>query len=125
MSDDNYSSFLDQANQDRGNSKASSKSKSTKMSTKSVDTDVPASLQKMEVDYASEADEPFEPVSLTWDGNNMPSESACKLSWLSSDMERHQIDTYQMNLAAWWAMRVKSQLWKPRTLIRSANMANL
>ena len=82
MSDDSYSSFLDQANQDTGASKASSKSKSTKMSTRSVDTDVPASLQKMEIDYVSEADEPFEPVSLTWDGNKMPSESAHKLSWL-------------------------------------------
>ena len=101
MSDDSYSAFLDQANQDTGASKASSKSKSTKMSTKSVDTDVPASLQKMDIDYVSEADEPFEPVSLTWDGNKMPSESAHKLSWLLFEIERPQTDTNQMNSAAW------------------------
>lgn len=75
MSDDAYSSFLDQANQDTGASKASTQSKSKGMSTKTVDTDVPAMLQKVEQYYTSEADEPFEPVSLKWGGKNMPSES--------------------------------------------------
>jgi hypothetical protein len=73
MSDDAYSSFLDKANQDTGASKASTQSKSA--STKAVDTEVPATLQKVEQYYVSEADEPFEPVSLKWDGKNMPSES--------------------------------------------------
>lgn len=73
MSDDAYSSFLDQANQDTGASKASTKSKAA--STKAVDTDVPATLQKVDQYYTSESDEPFEPVSLKWKGNNMPSES--------------------------------------------------
>ena len=72
-SDDAYSSFLDQANQDTGVSKASSKSES--VTTKAVDTDVPVSLKKVEQYYTSEADEPFEPVSLSWDGRAMPSES--------------------------------------------------
>ncbi len=75
MSDEAYSSFLDQANQDTGASKASTKSKSTAPSTKAVDTDVPPTLQNVEQYYTSEADEPFEPVSLKWDGKNMPSES--------------------------------------------------
>lgn len=75
MSDEAYSSFLDQANQDTGASKASTQSKSTGISTKSVDTEVPAALQKVEQYYTSETDEPFEPVSLKWAGENMPSES--------------------------------------------------
>ncbi len=73
MSDDAYSSFLDKANQDTGASKASTQSKP--VSTKAVDTEVPATLQGVEQYYVSEADEPFEPVSLKWGGKNMPSES--------------------------------------------------
>ena len=72
-SDDAYSSFLDQANQDTGVSKTSAQSGSA--TTKAVDTDVPAALQNVEQYYTSEADEPFEPVSLSWSGSNMPSES--------------------------------------------------
>ena len=73
MSDDAYSSFLDKANQDTGASKASTQSKPA--STKAVDTEVPATLEGVEQYYVSEADEPFEPVSLKWGGKNMPSES--------------------------------------------------
>lgn len=73
MSDDAYSSFLDQANQDTGASKESTKSKLA--ATKAVDTDVPVTLQKVDQYYTSESDEPFEPVSLKWSGKNMPSES--------------------------------------------------
>lgn len=75
MSDEAYSSFLDQANQDTGASNASTQSKSTGTSTKVVDTEVPATLQTVEQYYTSEVDEPFEPVSLRWGGKNMPSES--------------------------------------------------
>ncbi|KAL8985917.1 MAG: hypothetical protein Q9205_000505 [Flavoplaca limonia] len=72
-SDDAYSSFLDQANQDTGASKSSASAKTA--TTKSVDTEVPAGLLSVEQYYTSEADEPFEPVSLQWDGQNMPSEN--------------------------------------------------
>ncbi|MCJ1267454.1 hypothetical protein MMC22_007339 [Lobaria immixta] len=75
-SDDAYSSFLDQANQDTGASKTSANSSSA--TTKAVDTGVPAPLQNVELYYTSEADEPFEPVSLKWSGNNMPSENEFK-----------------------------------------------
>ncbi len=75
MSDEAYSSFLDQANQDTSASKASAQSKSKGISGKAVDTEVPAALEKVEQYYTSEADEPFEPVSLKWGGGNMPSES--------------------------------------------------
>ncbi|KAI4177368.1 MAG: hypothetical protein LQ343_000348 [Gyalolechia ehrenbergii] len=72
-SDDAYSSFLDQANQDTSASKATTKTKTA--STKAVDTEIPVGLQNVDQYYTSEADEPFEPVSLRWDGNNMPSEN--------------------------------------------------
>jgi len=72
-SDEAYSAFLDQANQDTGAAKGSTKS--TSATTKATETDVPVSLQKVEQYYISEADEPFEPVSLKWNGSNMPSES--------------------------------------------------
>lgn len=72
-SDDAYGSFLEQANQDTGASNVSTTSK--KATTKAVDTEVPVKLQKIKQYYTSEADEPFEPVSLKWGGNNMPSES--------------------------------------------------
>ena len=72
-SDDTYSNFLDKANQDTRASKPSAQSKSA--DTKLVDTEVPMTLKGVEQYYTSEADEPFEPVSLKWDGKNMPSES--------------------------------------------------
>jgi len=72
-SDEAYGSFLDQANQDTGASKASSQSKSA--STKAVDTEIPDDLKKIEVYYTSETDEPFEPVSLKWSGKSLPSEN--------------------------------------------------
>lgn len=73
-SDDAYSSFLDQANQDTGASKASATANS--VPTKEVDTDIPASLNNVKQHYASETDEPFVPVALNWSGNNIPTESA-------------------------------------------------
>ena len=72
-SDDAYGAFLDQANQDTGSSKASSKT--TSAPTKAVDTAVPELLHKVRQYYVSDSDEPFEPVSLKWSGKNMPSES--------------------------------------------------
>lgn len=72
MSDDAYSSFLDQANQDTGASKESSSAKPVSATT--VDTDVPIILQKLDQYYVSEADEPFKPVSFKWKGESLPSE---------------------------------------------------
>lgn len=85
-SDEAYSSFLDQANQDTGASQAKASTESSSVGTKAIDTDVPATLQSIEQYYTSEADEPFEPVSLRWAGQNMPSES--KLSWLLQTFSR-------------------------------------
>lgn len=68
-SDTAYTSFLDQANQDTGASATTSSKKS--YGTKSVDTAVPAALQAVEEYYVSDADEPFEPVSLKFGGKNV------------------------------------------------------
>lgn len=72
-SDEAYGSFLERANQDTGASKEDSSSTAA-INTKSVDTDVPQQLQNIEQYYTSEVDEPFEPVSLSWDGPELPSE---------------------------------------------------
>lgn len=77
-SDDTYSSFLDQVNQDTGASKVSSESNAA--TAKVTDTDVPMELQHVDQYYTSEADEPFEPVSLQWNGKNMPSEGSFNVS---------------------------------------------
>ncbi|MCJ1239439.1 hypothetical protein MMC14_007435 [Varicellaria rhodocarpa] len=75
-SDDAYSSFLDQANQDTGVSSTPAQAETAH--TKAVDVEVPRVLSEIQQDYVSESDEPFEPVSLAWDGRNMPSEDEFK-----------------------------------------------
>lgn len=72
-SDQAYSAFLEQANQETDSSKDSNIVNT--VSTKSVNTEVPIQLQNIEQYYTSEVDEPFEPVSLRWDGSELPSES--------------------------------------------------
>lgn len=69
-SDADYASFLDKANQDTGAAQQQSASKKS-YSTKSVDTVVPKALQQVEEYYTSDADEPFEPVSLKFDGSDV------------------------------------------------------
>lgn len=72
-SDEAYSNFLDKANQDTGGA-TTQQSKSKKLGTKSVNSKVPKDLEGIEEYYVSEADEPFEPVSLKWDEDGLPSE---------------------------------------------------
>ncbi|KAI4290522.1 MAG: hypothetical protein L6R35_000213 [Caloplaca aegaea] len=89
-SDDTYSSFLDQVNQDTGASKVSSESNAA--TAKVTDTDVPMELQHVDQYYTSEADEPFEPVSLQWNGKNMPSEDLIGHGSNVSTMSRSEFD---------------------------------
>lgn len=70
-SDADYASFLDKANQDTGAGDVSAKSKSVK--TKAVNAAVPKALEEVEEYYVSDADEPFEPVSLKWEKASLPS----------------------------------------------------
>ena len=68
-SDAEYGSFLDQANQDTGGGQTASTA-SKKVNLKTIDSAVPAPLKKIDAYYVSDADEPFEPVSLKWDGGD-------------------------------------------------------
>ena len=71
-SDDAYSAFLDQANQDTG--VGSTPAQAETAQSKAVDSEIPGVLLNIQQDYVSESDERFEPVSLAWEGRNMPSE---------------------------------------------------
>lgn len=71
-SDQEYASFLDRANEGTGDPNVSTQS-TKKLATKAVDTDVPKTLEIVEEYYVSEADEPFEPVSLKWKEDGLPS----------------------------------------------------
>lgn len=73
MSDDAYASFLDKANQATGANPVKDKSKS--MQSDPVSTaSPPKNLQDINIDYVSESDEPFEPVTLAWTGPSLPNE---------------------------------------------------
>lgn len=69
MSDADYAAFLDKANQDTSGGEATTQSK--KVGTKSVNTQVPSALQSVEEYYTSDADEPFEPVALSYSGDGI------------------------------------------------------
>lgn len=69
-SDADYASFLDKANQATGSVEQQSTSKKS-YGTKSVNTAVPKTLEQVEEYYISDADEPFEPVALQFDGSNV------------------------------------------------------
>ena len=72
-SDEDYASFLDQANAPMAPASAQSSSQSQ---TRAIDMDVPAQIRSIDRDYVSEADEPFTPVSLKWGTSLLPSESS-------------------------------------------------
>jgi hypothetical protein len=70
-SDADYASFLDKANQDTGAAEQQSTSNKKSYGTKSVDTAVPKVLEQVEEYFVSDADEPFEPVALKYDGSSI------------------------------------------------------
>lgn len=135
-SDEGYNSFLEQANQDTGAS-AQTSSNSQSASTKAVDTEVPVPLQRVEQYYTSDADEPFEPVSLKWSGENMPSESeSFEFDMIVSNIlqeGRHSGRNdgvshselmavfYQTNFNLLSDIRPKSPPWAGRSLIPEAS----
>lgn len=75
MSDEDYEAFLNKANKDVGGSKTQS-TRASKAQT--INTEVPPSLTKVDEYYTSDADEPFEPVSLKYDGESLPSTGMTK-----------------------------------------------
>ncbi|KAF2190843.1 hypothetical protein K469DRAFT_721765 [Zopfia rhizophila CBS 207.26] len=76
-SDADYMSFLDKADQDTGAASATAQS-GKKVGTKSVNTAVPKVLEGVEEYYISDSDEPFEVVSLKYDGAEVPSADELK-----------------------------------------------
>ena len=77
-SDDAYGSFLDQANQDvSGGGSAATAAAGKKANLKTVDSAVPARLKQLDAYYTSDADEPFEPVSLGFKGKKLDESSSC------------------------------------------------
>jgi hypothetical protein len=72
-SDADYEAFLDKANKGSGEAKATAQSKSKSVGTKAVNAAVPKGLEKVDEFFTSESDEPFEPVSLKYDGDKVPS----------------------------------------------------
>lgn len=77
-SDEDYEAFLDRANKDPNEGQAKTQS-SGKVELKAVDhgAPVPAVLKKATNDafYVSDADEPFVPVCLKFDGKRLPDEA--------------------------------------------------
>ncbi|KFA66175.1 hypothetical protein S40285_03354 [Stachybotrys chlorohalonatus IBT 40285] len=77
-SDEDYMAFLNKANEDTSNGHAASvKNKQpAQFKTKDSGSQVPGPIQAAVSDavYTSDADEPFEAVSLKWEGNGLPDE---------------------------------------------------
>jgi hypothetical protein len=75
-SDEDYEAFLNKANADSNEASAQSTSKTSSKKSNAVNTSsVPFTLQSVDAYYTSDADEPFEPVSLSYDGKSVPSAS--------------------------------------------------
>ncbi|KAF2460305.1 hypothetical protein BDY21DRAFT_334977 [Lineolata rhizophorae] len=76
-SDADYEAFLNKANQDVGGGGGGSANMAAggkkKVGTRAVTAEVPAGLARVDEFFVSDADEPFEPVSLAW-GGGMPDE---------------------------------------------------
>jgi len=85
-SDADYAAFLDKANQDSAPAQAKDLSKQG-YGTKSVNTAIPKVLESVEEYYTSDADEPFEPVSLKFEGKSIGADDLKKLLGGGSDVE--------------------------------------
>lgn len=77
-SDADYAAFLDKANEGTGAVEQQSSSKKS-AGTSSVNTAVPKALEQVEEYYTSDADEPFEPVALKFDGRSVSAGKASQL----------------------------------------------
>ncbi|EDU49080.1 hypothetical protein PtrSN002B_004004 [Pyrenophora tritici-repentis] len=78
-SDADYAAFLDKANQDIGSAETRDASQKQGYGTKSVNTAVPKVLEQVEEYYVSDADEPFEPVALSFEGSSVSADDLEKL----------------------------------------------
>lgn len=67
-SDDAYTSFLEKANADLNAGRTQPGSGTARTETVDTNVQVPKALQTVDAYYISDADEPFEPVALKWEG---------------------------------------------------------
>jgi len=94
--DEDYSSFLDKANQDTGSSKPAAKKDDKFAQTKAVDTDVPGPLKSLDAFYTSDTDEPFEPVALAHSGK-LDEKTFGKLIGHNSEIESTDLKSWNVN----------------------------
>ena len=98
-SDEAYMDFLNKANEDVSGGGAQSAQQSGSSKFKAVDTgaEVPSAIQRAVKDafYVSDADEPFEGVSLKWNGEGgLPDEGQFSILIRFSSPSRTARDTY-------------------------------
>ncbi|RMJ21654.1 hypothetical protein PHISP_07480 [Aspergillus sp. HF37] len=97
--DDAYTSFLDKANADldagRQQQAAPSAATATRASAVDADEPVPPALVGVEAFYASETDEPFEPVVMRWGKGGLPDETQ-----LSALISSPSLSADQLSIAA-------------------------
>ncbi|KAF1929280.1 uncharacterized protein M421DRAFT_100408 [Didymella exigua CBS 183.55] len=97
-SDADYAAFLDKANQDAAPVEQQDSSKG--YGTKSVNTSVPKALESIEEYYVSDADEPFEPVAMEFEGGSVTADDLKKL--LGEDkieeVKEHGFETQYKNV---------------------------
>jgi hypothetical protein len=75
--DEDYMSFLDKANQDvSGGKQTTAQGSKFQFKTTDAGSEVPKAIREACKDavYVSDADEPFEEVSLRWNGDGLPDE---------------------------------------------------
>lgn len=109
-SDSDYASFLEKANQDTSITQAQVTSSTPK--TKAIDAEVPTALQSIEAYYVSDADEPFEPVSLKWEEDRIPDEGTTPpFLPLSS--------SFSLSVMIWKVVEANERAWA--SLVRKAD----
>lgn len=75
-SDADYAAFLERANQDGGGVEAKTTEKANNSyGTRSVNTGIPPALEQVEAYFSSDADEPFEPIALRFDGSTVSADT--------------------------------------------------
>ncbi|KAF1962967.1 hypothetical protein CC80DRAFT_398714 [Byssothecium circinans] len=79
MSDADYEAFLNKANADSSGGGGAATTQAKSYGTKSVNTEVPKVLSSVQEYYTSDADEPFEPVALEFEGDEVSAERLKKL----------------------------------------------
>ena len=108
-SDDAYGAFLDQANQDvSGGGGAATATAGKKANLQTVDRAVPARLKSLDAYYTSDADEPFEPVSLGFAGKTLDESmfSRSRIGWAA---RAYGLRSPQNRSRSWWATRGRSK----------------